>query len=121
MSPIIKEAPILLKDVNFYSTKAELLPVSFPELNRLVKLMKEYPTMEIEIHGHTESTPGYEQKLMELSKKRAETVKLYLVYKGIKSTRIQKKAFGGTKPIAGNNTEQGRKKNRRVEFRVIKK
>ena len=121
MSPLHKEEPILLKDVNFYSTKALLLPESYPELNRLVKLMKAKPAIVIEIQGHTESRIGYEKQLMDLSKKRAEAVKQYMVLKNIKVDRIRKKAFGGTKPIADNRTEEGRKKNRRVEFKILQK
>lgn len=121
MSPLEKEEAILLKDVHFYTTKAVLLPSSYPELNRLVKLMKEHPAMVIEIHGHTEATSGYEEKLMILSKKRAEAVKQFMIIKGISASRIKKKAFGGTNPVADNNTEAGRKQNRRVEFRIIKK
>ncbi len=121
MSPLEKEEPILLKDVHFFTTKAELLPGSYPELNRLVKLMKKHPTMVIKINGHTETREGYEERLMILSEKRAEAVKQYLIIKGISAIRIKKKAFGGTKPVADNNTEEGRKQNRRVEFRIIKK
>jgi outer membrane protein OmpA-like peptidoglycan-associated protein len=120
MQPLEKEEAILLKDVLFYSTKAVLLPSSYPELNRLVQLMKEKPNMVIEIHGHTESTSGYEQKLMILSEQRAKSVKDYMVLKGIEGSRIFLKAFGGTKPVADNTTEEGRIKNRRVEFKIIR-
>ncbi len=120
MQPLEKEEAILLKDVLFYSTKAVLLPGSYPELNRLVKLMKNKPGMIIEIQGHTESTPGYESKLMLLSEQRAKAVKDYLVLKGIEKERISLKAFGGTKPVADNQTEEGRTKNRRVEFKILK-
>ena len=120
MQPLEKEEAILLKDVLFYSTKAVLLPGSYPELNRLVKLMKDKPAMVIEIHGHTESTIGYENKLLVLSEQRAKAVKDYMVLKGIDESRIFLKAFGGTKPIADNATEEGRIKNRRVEFKILK-
>ncbi len=119
MSPLIKEKPIVLKNVHFYTTKAVLLPSSYEELNRLVKLMKQKPTMEIEITGHTESRSGYEKQLMILSQKRAESVKKYMIMKGINSSRIKTKALGGTKPVADNNTEAGRKLNRRVEFIIL--
>jgi outer membrane protein OmpA-like peptidoglycan-associated protein len=121
MAPLEKEEPILLKDLNFYSTKAVLLPQSYPELNRLVNLMKENPKMIIEIHGHTESSPGFEKQLMELSVKRTETVANYLIEKGIGSDRIKQRAFGGTQPIADNSTVEGRKNNRRVEFKILAK
>jgi len=119
MSPLIKEEAIVLKNVHFYSTKATLLPSSYEELNRLVKLLKTKSTMEIEIIGHTESRSGYEKQLMKLSQQRAEAVKKYMIMKGINASRIKTKALGGNKPLADNATEAGRKLNRRVEFRII--
>ncbi len=119
MSPLIKEKSIVLKNVHFYTTKAVLLPSSYEELNRLVKLMKQKTDMRIEIIGHTESRSGYEKQLMILSQKRAEAVKKYMIIKGINSSRIQTKALGGTEPLADNSTEAGRKLNRRVEFRIL--
>ncbi|NPA69058.1 MAG: OmpA family protein [Chlorobi bacterium] len=121
ISPLIKEVPVILKNVHFYPAKAVLLPGSYEELNRLVKLMKTEPDMEIEITGHTESRPGYEKQLMILSQKRVEAVKKYMIIRGIDASRIKTKALGGTKPLADNNTEAGRKQNRRVEFRILKK
>ncbi len=119
MAPLIKEEAIVLKNVLFYTTKAVLLPSSYEELNRLVKLMKKNPNMKIEIIGHTESRTGYEKQLLKLSEQRAVAVKKYMLMKGINTLRIQTKALGGTKPIADNATEAGRRLNRRVEFRII--
>ncbi|NPA44994.1 MAG: OmpA family protein, partial [Chlorobi bacterium] len=121
MAPLKKEQPILLKDVNFYSTKAKLLPSAYPELNRLINLMKKNKNIVIELHGHTEQRAGYEKQLYKLSEQRAEAVKKYMISKGIDSKRIKMKAFGGTKPLFSNNTEAGREKNRRVEFKIIQK
>ncbi len=121
LSPIEKEETILLKNVNFYSTKAKLIPEAYPELQRLVKLMKSNPNMIIELHGHTESNPGYEEQLLTLSKRRVKVVKTYLTNKGIEESRIKEKAFGGSKPITDNNTAAGRQQNRRVEFKILSK
>ncbi len=121
MAPMEKEETILLQNVNFYATKAVLIPESYGELNRLAATMKEHPTMIIEIHGHTESTPGYDDQLMKLSERRVESVRAYLENKGIAPERIKGKAFGGTKPIADNTTDEGRQKNRRVEFLILSK
>lgn len=121
MAPLKKEQPILLKDVNFYSTKAKLLPSAYPELNRLIDLMKKNKNIVIELHGHTEQRAGYEKQLLKLSEQRAEAVKKYMILKGIDKTRIKQKAFGGTKPLVSNNTEAGRRKNRRVEFKILQK
>lgn len=119
LSPVEKEETILLKNVNFYATKARLLPESYPELKRLAKLMQSNPSMIIELHGHTESNPGYEKQLMELSRRRIKSVKVYLINKGISEDRIKEKAFGGSRPVADNSTKKGRKANRRVEFKIL--
>ncbi len=121
MVPLEKEKTILLKNVNFLPAKAILASGSYNEIDRLSKIMKENPTMIIELQGHTENTPGYEEKLMALSVKRVKTVKKYLMNKGVAKDRIKEKAFGGTKPIASNETQAGRKQNRRVEFKIIRK
>jgi outer membrane protein OmpA-like peptidoglycan-associated protein len=120
MTPVEVGAVINLKSIHFFSTKDVLTPESFPELNRLAGLMKENPNMVIEIYGHTESTKGYEKQQMTLSEKRVEAVTKFLNEKGISKDRVVGKAFGGTKPIADNSTEDGRKQNRRVEFKIIK-
>jgi outer membrane protein OmpA-like peptidoglycan-associated protein len=119
LSPIEKEETIILKNVNFYAAKARLLPESYPELKRLAKLMQANPNMIIELHGHTEATDGYEEELMALSHRRIKSVKAYLVNKGISEERIKEKAFGGSRPIADNTTKEGRKANRRVEFKIL--
>ena len=121
MAPLIKKEAIVLKNVHFYSTKAVLLPSSYEELNRLVKLMKSNSKMKIEIIGHTEARAGYEKKLLKLSEQRAQAVKKFMISKGIKTDKIKTKALGGTNPIADNSTEEGRKLNRRVEFRILEK
>jgi len=76
--------------------------------------------MEIEIYGHTNNIGPHDQ-LVELSKNRANTVKDYIVNKGIDKKRIKAIGHGPDKPIASNETEAGRKKNQRVEFKIIKK
>ena len=121
MIPLEKTKTIILKDVHFYAAKDVLIESSYHELNRLAKTLKENPTMVIEIQGHTESTAGYEKKLLALSERRAKRVKQYLIKRGVSQTKIKTKAFGGTKPIATNANEAGRKKNRRVEFKIIHK
>jgi len=109
----------------FYSAKETLLPEAYNELIMLAEVMNENDNLVIELQGHTDKSytevnSEADAKLLELSKKRVKTIKNYLISKGINEERIQEKAFGGTKPIASNETEEGRKKNRRVEFLVIK-
>ncbi len=88
-------------------------------LSEFVRLMTLYPDLKIEIQGHTDNT-GAAQHNLDLSGKRAETVKNFIVLYGIKSSRLVSKGYGLTKPIESNDTEEGRAKNRRVELVKIK-
>lgn len=112
--------PVTLKNIYFEFDKSELLPESYPELNKLVTAMQKTETMEVEISGHTDNT-GTEEYNKELSESRAKSVVDYLTGQGISPERLQYKGHGRSKPIADNTTEEGRAKNRRVEFTIIKK
>ncbi len=81
--------------------------------------MKNNPKVEIELNGHTDNR-GDAKKNIILSQQRVERIKSYLVSKGISSKRIKGKGFGGTRPIATNDSEEARKLNRRVEFVILK-
>ncbi len=116
--PIKKNQTVILKTIFFKQASAKLLPESYEELNRLAKFLKENPEVKIEISGHTNNL-GDRVKLMQLSKDRAEAVKQYLVNKGINENRITTKGYGPDRPIASNDTPEGRKKNQRVEFKII--
>lgn len=111
---------IVLNNVFFKPARAEILPESYSELDRIVKTLKDNPKIEIELAGHTENR-GNKQKLIELSEKRVEAVKKYLIKKGISKSRITGQGYGPDKPIASNSTPEGRRKNRRVEFKIKKK
>ncbi len=111
---------VVLKNIMFEQGKYELLDSSFPELDRVVTLMKENPSMEIRLEGHTDNQGDFMLNI-ELSKNRVIEVKKYLESKGIGANRIEYKAYGGTQPISSNSTEQSRKNNRRVEFVILKK
>ncbi len=118
--PIAIGESIQLKNVFFVQSRAELMPESYPELDRLVQIMKDNPTIEIELAGHTDSRGSPEANLA-LSGKRVEAVREYLLSKGIASSRITGKGYGGSRPIAPSDTEQNRQLNRRVEFIIVKK
>ena len=119
LQPIVIGTTVNLKNVLFIQSQPELLPESYPELDLVVAFMKANPHVEIELAGHTDNRGSF-RALMELSQKRVNTVKSYMVSKGIDKKRISGKGYGGSKPIAGNDTEEQRMLNRRVEF-VIKK
>ena len=115
----VEEGKIIqLRDIFFDTDKAELLPRSFVELNKLLNLMHEHPGMVIEIRGHTDIM-GEDNYNLYLSRKRAKAVVEYLNQHGIDRSRTLYKGFGDTLPIASNDTEAGRQLNRRVEFLIL--
>ncbi len=120
LSPISVNDKIALNNVFFKTGEAKLLTSSYPELNRLVKIMKINQDIEIQVQGHTNNI-GNKNALIDLSEQRATEVKKYLVKKGITPGRITTKGFGASKPVADNSTFEGRRKNQRVEFIVTKK
>ncbi len=115
----IDTSGIELHNVFFDFDKSTLSPESHSELNYWVDLLKKYPVIKIEIDGHTDSvgTVVYNQKL---SLARAQSVKAYLVAHGVKAKQLVPKGFGATRPKAPNDTDEGRQRNRRTEFRFIK-
>jgi len=117
--PIELGATINLEGVNFYRGTADLIESSFRQLGIVVQLLKDNPTMEIELSGHTDNQ-GDPRLNLRLSQDRVEKVKEYLVSKGIQPGRISGKGYGGARPIASNASETTRKLNRRVEFKIIK-
>lgn len=110
---------IRINNIFFEFAKADLKNESFSELNRLVTLMQQNPTMEIALAGHTDNV-GSEESNLKLSTDRAKAVLTYLVSKGIAQSRITSSGYGKSKPVAENDTEEGRAINRRVEFTVTK-
>jgi outer membrane protein OmpA-like peptidoglycan-associated protein len=118
LDPIIKGITVQLSNIYFETGKAVLLSKSKVELRKLYELMKQNPTLKIELGGHTDNT-GSESTNQVLSQKRVNAVKSYLVSAGISSSRIVGKGYGEAKPVATTETAEGRKKHRRVEFTVL--
>ena len=110
---------ITLNNLFFDFDKAVLRSESFPELDRVVTLMKDKPTMQIEISGHTDSD-GPEPYNLNLSERRAKSVVQYLTNKNIGKGRMNVVFFGENQPVDTNDTAEGRKRNRRVEFKILK-
>jgi len=121
-APVVEEAkPEIIEkgrttlNVEFDFDKATIKKGYYKDIDDLVTVMKQYPDVNIEIDGHTDSigTAAYNKKL---SQKRAEAIKKYMVEKGgIAADRLTAKGYGEEKPIASNKTKEGRQKNRRVE------
>jgi OmpA-OmpF porin, OOP family len=110
---------IILNNIFFDFDKSILKSESFPELNRIATLMKEKPTMQVEISGHTDPT-GPEAYNLGLSERRAKAVSKYLTEQGVDSDRIKTAYFGETQLLDTSNTREGNRKNRRVEFKILK-
>jgi outer membrane protein OmpA-like peptidoglycan-associated protein len=118
-SPIkIEENKFRLDKVFFEIGEVKLLPDSYVQLDGLLKMLKNDSKMSIIVEGHTDNV-GDPTQNKRLSLERAYNVREYLINKGIAGFRIQFKGYGDTKPIADNNTEEGRKMNRRVEFVIL--
>ncbi|MFZ6014583.1 MAG: OmpA family protein [Bacteroidota bacterium] len=118
--PIEIGESIQLKNVFFVQSKSDLKTESYPELDRLVQIMKDNPSIEIILEGHTDNR-GDAAANLALSEKRVQAVKNYIVSKGVSEKRIVGKGYGGTRPVALNDTEANRQMNRRVEFKITKK
>ncbi|MFZ9695181.1 MAG: OmpA family protein [Chitinophagaceae bacterium] len=118
LQPIEQNASIVLKNIFFETNRYELNPASVTELDKLVTLLTENPTLKIEISGHTDNVGKAESNLL-LSDNRAKAVVDYLVKNKIDAKRLTAKGYGLTQPVADNNTEEGRAKNRRTEMKIL--
>jgi len=107
-----------LNDVHFDFGKATLREESFKQLDELYEYLKWKETCKVEIAGHTDNV-GADNENLFLSQKRAETVKAWLVKKGIQPARIIAKGYGANRPVADNTTEEGRQQNRRTEVIIL--
>jgi len=120
LAPIEIGEVVRLNNIFFDFDKYELKPESFPELDRLVNLLNDYPNIMILLSGYTDNI-GTEDYNIKLSSKRAQAVAEYLFSKGISEGRVAAMGFGMFNPIAPNDSEEGRQLNRRVEFKILKK
>jgi outer membrane protein OmpA-like peptidoglycan-associated protein len=118
LQPVEVNASVILKNILFETNSVQLQDISMIELNKLLQLMGENPTVKIQINGYTDNV-GKPADNLRLSANRAKAVVDFLVGKGIKPERLSFKGFGETNPIADNKTEAGRALNRRTEFVII--
>lgn len=118
LSSIKKGSVITLKDVLFQRGTADMLEEAQKELDLVVEVMNDNPAMKILLKGHTDNM-GDPIKNIQLSEARVRAVKIYIVSSGISAYRVSGKGYGGNQPIASNETEETRKRNRRVEFEVL--
>jgi outer membrane protein OmpA-like peptidoglycan-associated protein len=106
---------IVLEGIVFATGKADITPESESNLEKAYNTLAQNPEIAVEIHGHTDNT-GSKATNMRLSQARAESVKAWLVNRGIASERIVAKGFGPDRPVGDNDTKEGRQMNRRIEF-----
>lgn len=118
LQPLIANASVVLKNIFFDVNSTELNENSTAELNQLLALLKENPTLQIQINGHTDNV-GKPADNLKLSNGRAQSVVNYLVKNGIDAKRLRFQGFGATQPISDNSTEEGRARNRRTELKVV--
>jgi outer membrane protein OmpA-like peptidoglycan-associated protein len=107
-----------LDNVHFDSDKASLRPDSYEQLKQLLEWLQRHEEIKIEIAGHTDNI-GTEVHNLKLSQDRANTIRIYLISKGINANRLTAKGYGATVPVADNSTEEGRQLNRRTEVRIL--
>jgi outer membrane protein OmpA-like peptidoglycan-associated protein len=110
---------VRLNNVFFDFDKWDLRPESFIELDRVVTLLKENPSIEIELSAHTDSR-GSDDYNFKLSDNRAKSCVEYIISRGIQPSRIKAQGYGETKPVVPNDTDENRQLNRRVEFTILK-
>ena len=120
LQPIEINAAVVLRNIFFDFNKYELKTESQVELDRVIQLLQDNPTVKIQIEGHTDNV-GTATDNQKLSDNRAKSVVNYLITKGIKADRLIAKGFGATKPVTNNTTEEGRAQNRRTELKIVAK
>jgi OOP family OmpA-OmpF porin len=104
--------------IYFRTSSAELDRASDPLLDSVAEIANRCPMVKIEVSGHTDST-GDRQSNMRLSASRASSVADFLIRRGVQRDRISATGFGDTRPVASNESEEGRAQNRRIVFRVL--
>lgn len=119
LMPITLGRVMKLNKLYFEQSTAVILEESYPQLDILVQMLRDYPTMVIQLEGHTDYR-GSANLNMQLSEDRVDEIKQYLTDRGIKKRRIKTKAFGGSQPLTTEFTEESQSRNRRVEVRILK-
>lgn len=115
-APVQEFEPVVLQsDVNFAFDSAEIRPEAHPILNEVAATLRENPDLRVRIEGHTDSI-GSNQYNLDLSQRRADSVRDYLASRGIAPNRMTTRGFGEEQPVATNETDAGRAQNRRVEI-----
>ncbi|MEM7151355.1 MAG: OmpA family protein [Myxococcota bacterium] len=118
--PELADLSGVMNGINFDVDKAKIKADSRPTLDRAVEVMKKYRQLRVRITGHTDAIGGYRHNV-DLSQRRAKSVKRYMVSKGIRERRIETAGVGPDEPIDSNETKDGRANNRRIEFTILER
>ncbi|MDB5191927.1 MAG: outer rane lipoprotein omp16 precursor [Segetibacter sp.] len=118
LKPVELNASVILKNILFETNSAQLQKISLIDINRLLNLLKENPSLKVQINGYTDNV-GKPADNLKLSAARSKSVVDYLIAQGVEAARLTFKGFGETKLIAENKTETGRAQNRRTEFVIV--
>lgn len=116
---VLQDGKIIANGIRFDVNKTTLRPESMGPINKIFALMQKKPELKFSVEGHTDAD-GDDSKNQTLSEGRAKTVMDKLIEMGIGADRLSSKGWGESKPIAGNDTPEGKANNRRVEFVVVK-
>jgi outer membrane protein OmpA-like peptidoglycan-associated protein len=118
LQPIEKGQQEVMRNLFFEKDRTDLSPGSLAELGQLLNLMRENPSVQLEISGHTDGD-GSSVHNEELSSARAQAVKDHLVANGVREDRLVAKGYGASAPLAPNDSEENKQRNRRTEIRVL--
>jgi len=116
---VVKKFSGAIKGITFDLDSDVIRESSFPVLDEALAVLNEYKQLRVLIEGHT-SSEGTREHNLDLSARRAKSVKAYLVDKGVDADRLETEGFGPDRPVASNDTEAGREQNRRIEFKILR-
>jgi len=114
---IVEKVNRIATKIHFETASATIKTTSYADLDSLVAILQQYPTIDAMIEGHTDNV-GDDKSNLDLSQRRADAVKAYIIGKGIEGFRVTATGYGETQPISSNDTEEGRQQNRRVEVKL---
>lgn len=115
---LIKKFTGTIRGITFATNKAVIRPASYRTLKRAVDVLKQFPSVRLMIRGHTDNQ-GSREHNMDLSQRRAQSVRDYLVGQGIAADRLRTEGVGPDEPVGDNSTRSGRARNRRIEFKIL--
>ena len=114
---VVEKVNLAARNINFETASSTIKTESYSDLDTIVAILMQYPTIDALIEGHTDNV-GDDNSNLTLSQKRAEAVRTYITSKGIDEARLTAKGYGETQPVADNGTAEGRAQNRRVEVKL---